>query len=341
MRTQTRPIIGTVMARHSRNLSAAARISDDVEAVRPSLGNSASSSAVARISHDAVARGSSNATSRISHDAPGSASDAVIVRIPHDASVIGADDETARISHDPAAAASRDVSARISHDPAAAARADTLPAASLLERLLGTAKDLANQIIRNPSARRWLVLAKTLGITGVLLGGLQQAAITYTPQFVDPIAEFLYLRHTMAAYTHEPDEHAPGQGKITTVAGFNYEFRISDLDARGTVRGRFRGLSDQGKPDPRWWYVSGRSDGKRAMLTYRNEKGDVLGELSLQRSKDGSVWAGHLIGIDRSISDTDLIQSPIMVAQSDYDLPRLKADDFLDESPVLVKSYAH
>ena len=68
---------------------------------------------------------------------------------------------------------------------------------------------------------------------------------------------------------------------------------------------------------------------------------NVPDELSLQRSKDGSVWAGHLVGIDRSISDTDLVQSPIIVVQSDYDLTRLKTDDFLNESPVLVKGYTH
>ncbi|KRQ16716.1 hypothetical protein [Bradyrhizobium manausense] len=347
------------------NKSSTARISHDA----PAHLSTNTPAPVGRISHDAAARAPGDANARISHDA--AAMDAVVVplpreaaapqsddavaRISHDVAAIATDDTAARISHDAAAIASVEVTSRISHDAAVtasnaalvtdvAAASATVPAAptiSPLKQLLAWAKSSASQFIRNPAVRRWLVLAKTLGIAGVLAGGIQQVAATHAPQWVDPAAEYLYLRQDMAAFTNEPGEQPPGQGKINTTTKFKYEFRVSNLDSAGVVRGRFHGYSEDGKPDPRWWYLTGRSDGKRAMLTYRNEKGVVMGELSLLRSKDGSVWAGHLVGIDRSISDTDLVQSPIIVAQSDYDLNRLKADDFLNESPVLVKGYTH
>ena len=359
-------LIGLAMAKLGKS-SAAARISHDA----PASLSTNTTAPVARISHDAAARASGDANARISHDA--AAMDGVVVplsrdgaapdpddanaRISHDVAVTATADAAARISHDDAAIKPEEVTARISHDAAvtasdtapvtipdaaaASAGAQAAPTVSPLRRFVAWAKSSASQIIRNPSVRRWLVLAKTLGITGVLVGGIQQVTATHAPQWADPAAEYLYLRHDMAAFTREPNDQAPGQGKINATTKFKYEFRISNLDSAGVVRGRFHGFSEDGKSDPRWWYLTGRSDGKRAMLTYRNEKGDVLGELNLLRSKDGSVWAGHLVGIDRSISDTDLVQSPIIVVQSDYDLNRLKADDFLNESPVLVKGYTH
>lgn len=356
-------LIGLAMAKLGNKSSAAARISRDA----PASLSTNTTATVARISHDAAARAPGDANARISHDA--AATDTVVVPLSREA-VVDSDHANARISHDVAATASADAAARISHDAAAitpvevtsrishdaavtaldaapvtdvaaASAAPAAPAVSPLRQALAWAKSNASQLIRNPSVRRWLVLAKTLGIAGVLAGGIQQVAATHAPQWVDPAAEYLYLRQDMAAFTNEPGEQAPGQGKINTTTKFKYEFRISNLDTAGVVRGRFHGYSEDGKPDPRWWYLTGRSDGKRAMLTYRNEKGVVMGELSLLRSKDGSVWAGHLVGIDRSISDTDLVQSPIIVAQSDYDLNRLKSDDFLNESPVLVKGYTH
>jgi hypothetical protein len=355
-------LIGLAMAKLGKS-SAAARISQDA----PASLSTNTTAPVARISHDAAALAPGDATARISHDA--AAMDGVVVplsrdgaapnpddanaRISHDVAVTATADATARISHDAAAIKPDEVTARISHDAAVTASdaapvdvpsvvaAQEAPTVSPLRQLLGLVKSSASQIIRNPSVRRWLVLAKTLGITGVLVGGIQQVTATHAPQWADPAAEYLYLRHDMAAFTREPADQAPGQGKINATTKFKYEFRISNLESAGVVRGRFHGFSEDGKPDPRWWYLTGRSDGKRAMLTYRNEKGDVLGELNLLRSKDGSVWAGHLVGVDRSISDTDLVQSPIIVAQSDYDLNRLKSDDFLNESPVLVKGYTH
>ncbi|WP_092303114.1 hypothetical protein [Bradyrhizobium sp. Ghvi] len=355
------------MAKLGNKSSTAARISHDAPA---SLTINATAPA-ARISHDAAARASVDASARISHDA--AAIDGVVVPLSRDAAAPDFDPANARISHDAAANATVDAAARISHDApaitpdevtsrishdtavtasdsasvtapdlaAASASTQAAPTVSPFRQVLAWAKSSASRLIRNPSVRRCLVLAKTLGIAGVLAGGIQQVAATHAPQWTDPAAEYLYLRQDMAAFTNEPGEQAPGQGKINTTIKFKYEFRISNLDSAGVVRGRFRGYSEDGKPDPRWWYVTGRSDGKRAMLTYRNEKGDVMGELSLLRSKDGSVWAGHLVGIDRSISDADLVQSPIIVAQSDYDLNRLKSDDFLNESPVLVKGYTH
>jgi len=360
-------LIGLAMAKLGNMSSAAARTSHDA----PARLSTNTSAPVARISHDAAARLPGEANSRISHDA--AAIDGVVVplsrdgaapdfndanaRISHDVAATAAVDAVARISHDAAAMKPDEVTSRISHDAAmtasgaavvaapdvaaASAAAQSVLAVSPLRQFLAWAKSGMSRFIRNPSVRRWLVLAKTLGITGVLVGGIQQVTATHAPQWADPVAEHLFLRQNMAAFTREPDDHAPGQGKINATTQFKYEFRISNLDGVGVVRGRFRGLSDKGAPDPRWWYLTGRSDGKRAMLTYRNEKGDVMGELSLLRSKDGSIWAGHLVGIDRSISDTDLVQSPIIVAQSDYDLNRLKADDFLNESPVLVKGYTH
>ncbi|WP_370157735.1 hypothetical protein [Bradyrhizobium yuanmingense] len=349
------------------NKSSTARISHDA----PASLSPNTTPPVARISNDAAARAPGDASARISHDA--AAMDAVVVPLSRDAAAPQSDDGVARISRDTAATATDDTAARISHDAAviapvevtsrishaaavtasgdaavatleiaeASAAAQAAATVSPLKQLLAWAKSGASQLIRNPSVRRGLVLAKTLGIAGVLAGGIQQVAATHAPQWVDPAAEYLYLRQDMAAFTNEPGEQPPGQGKINTTTKFKYEFRISNLDSAGVVRGRFHGYSEDGKPDPRWWYLTGRSDGKRAMLTYRNEKGVVMGELSLLRSKDGSVWAGHLVGIDRSISDTDLVQSPIIVAQSDYDLNRLKSDDFLNESPVLVKGYTH
>ena len=344
-------LIGLAMAKLGNKSSAAARISHDA----PSRLSTNTAAPVARISHDAAAIDGvvvplsrdgaapdfNDASARISHDVAATAAvdaDDTVLRISHDAAAIKPDDVTSRISHDAAVTAS-DAAAVTTPDASAAAQA--APAASPLRQFLAWAKSGASQIIRNPSVRRWLVLAKTLGITGVMVGGIQQVTATHAPQWTDPVAEHLFLRQDMAAFTREPDDQAPGQGKINATTQFKYEFRISNLESAGVVRGRFHGFSDDGKLDPRWWYLTGRSDGKRAMLTYRNEKGDVMGELSLLRSKDGSVWAGHLVGIDRSISDTDLVQSPIIVAQSDYDLSRLKADDFLKESPVLVKGYTH
>jgi hypothetical protein len=337
------------MAKQSKT---AARISHDAAAERISAESAITPDVVSRISHDAAAHAPADVDARISHDA--AAKSAVVLPLPLESAAAVATDTAARISHDAAATKVEDATARISHDAAvtssgiAEAPAGAVPATSDVNATAGEspfrmlcarAKASVSQLIRNPSVRRGLVLAKTLGITGVLLGGIQQVTAAHAPQWADPVAEHLFLRRNMAAFTNEPGDQAPGQGKLSTTSKFKYEFRISDLDGSGVVRGRFRGFSADGQVDPRWWYVSGRSDGKRAMLTYRNEKGDVLGELNLLRSKDGSVWAGHLLGIDRSISDADLVQSPIIVAQSDYDLTRHKSDEFLNESPVLVKGY--
>ncbi|WFT97011.1 hypothetical protein QA633_08145 [Bradyrhizobium barranii] len=296
--------------------------------------------ATARISHDAAAQKPDNAKARISHDAAEASADVVVqmdaakARISHDAA-LAATPPVARISHDAAATADVNVTSRISHDAAASAAQPPEPSPSRL----ATIADRVNSFIRRPWMRRSLALAKALGISGVVLAGTQQLTTTYAPQWIDPVAEFMHLRQTLSAVTHEPGEQPAGQGKIAATDQFKYEFRLSSLNDAGIVRGRFRGYGKDDKPDPRWWYVSGRSDGKRAMLTYRNENGAVLGELSLARSKDGALWAGYLIGIDRSISDTGFVQSPIIVAQSDYDLTRVKSDAFLKTRPVLISGY--
>ena len=315
----------------------------------------ASSNTAARVSHDAALEGFSpeptDVSARISHDAEAVKPDEAKARISHDAVaasadvVVQMDAAKARISHDPAA--TNAPVARISHD--AAATADIIPVSRISHDAaasgaaspsrLAAAADFVSGLIRKPWVRRSLVPAKALGISGLLLAGAQQLTTTYAPQWTDPVAEFLYLRQTLAAVSHEPREQAPGKGKIARTDRFKYEFRLSNLNDPGIVRGRFRGYAKDGKPDPRWWYVSGRSDGKRALLTYRNENGAVLGELGLARSKDGALWAGYLTGIDRSITDTGFVQSPIIVAQSDYDLTRIKSDGFLKKRPVVVDGY--
>ncbi|MCS3761640.1 hypothetical protein [Bradyrhizobium centrosematis] len=314
--------------------NAAARISHDAAQDSIALEQS---DATARISHDAAAQKPGDAKARASHDAEASAEvvvqmDAVKARISHDAA-LGANPPVARISHD--AAASADTTLRISHDVAASSAQPAAPPPSRIAAVV----NLVTGFVRRPWMRRSVALVKALGISSVVLAGAQQLTTTYAPQWADPVAEFLHLRKSFAAVTLEPGEQPPGQGKITATESFKYEFRLSNLNDGGIIRGRFRGYAKDGKADPRWWYVSGRSDGKRAMLTYHNENGVVLGQLSLTLSKDKALWAGYLTGIDRSISDTGFVQSAIIVAQSDYDIARVKSDSFLKTRPFLINGY--
>jgi hypothetical protein len=128
---------------------------------------------------------------------------------------------------------------------------------------------------------------------------------------------------------------------LTARTKYKYEFYISKLDAKGTVRGRFRGDAQNPceEKDPEWWLVRGYSDGKTALLSYTDDDGKVLGKILLTQSVDKRLWIGQLVGVDRSISDKGFVQSPVMIARHDYDLLRIKGDMFLDQPSVLQLHY--
>lgn len=246
---------------------------------------------------------------------------------------------SARISHDAAARVSHDsTAARISDD-----RHDKVSWSNLASSFAGKIKEL----VANRRGRRVLLWAKRLGLTGVAVTVIQQAAMATAPQTFDaaynPVAELFGFHRTYAAITNEPSDGAPESGDVNLRTKYAYEMRLSVLDTNGTVVGRFRGdsLVPAEDKDPRWWSIKGDSDGKLAQLRYTNEKGELLGMILLKKSKDSAIWVGYLTGIDRSISNTSLVQSPIIVAQSRWDLARISHDKHLDKKSVLVAMYDH
>ena len=242
--------------------------------------------------------------------------------------------KAARISHDPVA--------RISHDQAAGLDKSVTHAGSAAAAIAARLVEFA---LRSVSPKTRLFMMR-FGIAGLLASGLTQGATAVAPfamkSLSNPVAEVVGLHQQYAVVTDEPAEAAPGQGELTKRTKFLYDLRVTGLDTVGSVTGRFRGSSweSDGPTDPRWWLVHGNSDGKQARLTYTNEKGEILGHISLKRSKDGSTWAGELAGIDRSISDVNPIISPIIVAQSRYDIERLKNDDHLNRPSTMAIAYS-
>lgn len=204
---------------------------------------------------------------------------------------------------------------------------------------------LAKNVAGNSKVRVAFKWAKTIGLTGLLLSGAQQAAVALAPQsfdaFYNPVAEAVGLHRPYAAISHEPAEAPLKQGDVGKTDNFYYEFKLTDLNSVGSVYGRFHGVAatPDGPVDPRWWTVRGTTNGNVAQLHYVNEKGVPLGNIVLRRSADTATWAGHLTGIDQSISDKDFVQSPIIVTQSRYELPRVAKDSFLATAPRIVAGY--
>jgi len=245
-------------------------------------------------------------------------------------------ESAARISHETAARISHDAAARISHDKTAGAAPAVASAFSLNEFI---AKFQA------PLPRKALRWAKGIGVSGLVLSGMQQGATAAAPHVMNqlyyPVAEVLGYHTTRAAATNEPAEAAPMQGNLTKREKYHYEFRITKLDTAGSIYGRFRGdgWPPDAPKDPRWWEISGNSDGSRAELNYTNEDGKILGHISLTRSKDGATWDGHLVGIDESIAEKDMVDSPIVIASSSYALTGLRDDPYLNTPSVLRAAY--
>jgi hypothetical protein len=243
-----------------------------------------------------------------------------------------------RISHDPLL--------RISHDPVARlSRGAVPPRTTSIGDAFAHFREKMKAFLVDARCRKVLKWAKRLGVTGLIFSGLQQAAVATVPHTVDaawnPVAEVIGFHRGYEAVTKEPSDAAPSQGQINDRSTYLYEMRLSRLDTKGSVFGRFRGDSQtpSADKDPRWWTIRGNSDGKLAELSYTDEEGHILGNIELKMSADSALWVGHLTGLDRSISDQALVQNPIIVAQSAYDASRIQADKFLDAPSVLIPNY--
>jgi hypothetical protein len=240
--------------------------------------------------------------------------------------------------------------ARISHD-AVARISHSSPIPSFVGSTeVGTVSEAASAFVRRAKAvlagersRAILKWGKRLGLTGLLASGLQQAAMATMPRTVDaaynPVAEWTGFHVAYEGVTQEPTEAPANQGNVARRAKYAYEMRLSELDTNGAIFGRFRGdsFTPGGEKDPRWWTVRGHSDGTRTELYYTDEEGKILGHIELTKYAD-SIWAGHLTGLDRSISDKGSVQSPIIVTGS-YFVPRAQNDKFLDEPSVYIPAY--
>ncbi|MBN8917417.1 MAG: hypothetical protein J0I31_17590 [Rhizobiales bacterium] len=190
---------------------------------------------------------------------------------------------------------------------------------------------------------RTLELVKKLGLVGVAVATLNEAAVAAAPRYYEPafnfVAEQLGFHREYFARTNEPRMRADGQGTLTARSHYLYELRLSDLTVGGLVSGRFHGIAQSGLPDedPQWWLLRGYSDGKSAVLAYTSEDGTVLGRMVLTAINGGTTWRGTLTGLDPSISKEQLVQSPIVVASHRYPIEHgLDGDPGLEKASLLV-----